>query len=283
MSRLYKRRARVTIASPRAGSFFGQDLNQLQIEDLKVTFDIEKTLRKEPNSASLVIYNLAERTRAALQKKPLQLRLEVGYETSVKQIFFGDLRYVQSIKGRTDWITRIELGDGERAYRYARVNRSFRKGSKISDAIRDVAAQLNLSLPESISDTELQSTFAAGVSLHGPAFNELVTLLKPYGYDASIQDGQLQILKNTATRAREVVLINESTGMLGTPEFGIPEKKNKKPVLTVRCLLNADIVPGGRILVKSNSINGIFKVLKVRFAGDTHGSDWFSEVEAVAV
>ncbi len=283
MARLYKRKAVVTISSPGAGSFFGPDFNQLQIEDLRVQFEITKSLKKEPNTGNIVITNLAERTRSNLQEKGLRIRLEAGYEAESKRLFSGDIRHVKSISEGSDWITTIELGDGERGYRHGRVNRTFRKGATVADAIRDVAAAMNLSLPASVSGPELQAQFAAGVSLFGPASSELTRLLAPYGFDWSIQDGQLQILATGATRAQEAILISQDTGMIGTPEFGSPEKRRKKPILMVRSLLNADIVPGGRILLQSSLINGLFKTLKASHAGDTHGGEWTTKIEATKV
>lgn len=283
MGRLFNRAVKVTISKPSGENFFGADANRIEISKLRVAFELEKTLRKQPNNGHVVITNLSEQTRGFLKEPGLRIRLEAGYEDETRQIFYGDIRFSQSLRKGTEWETRIDLGDGERAYRYARVNRSFKAGAKVSDALRDVAAQMGLTLPASVSDAELQTEFASGLSLYGPAQSELSKLLAPYGYDWSIQDGELLILKNGSTRAREIVLVSPLTGMIGSPEFAAPTKKKQKPVLTVRTLINADIVPGGRILVKSANISGVFKVLKCNHAGDTHEKDWFTLAEAKAI
>ena len=84
--RKYLRAARLTLVKPRpdpstgVGSFFGlEPTNALQIDDLRLTFDVKRSLGATPNSCTLTVTNLAERTRDELAVTPLVALLDVGY------------------------------------------------------------------------------------------------------------------------------------------------------------------------------------------------------------
>jgi hypothetical protein len=279
LARLFKREAAVTIAKPQ--TYTTQQLNAVVIKDLRVTFDIEKHIGKEPNTCEVRVYNLAERSRYLVQNKPLYIRLEAGYDGFRERLFSGDLVWAQSMRESVDWETRLLLGDGDRAFRFARVNRSYRSGITIRAALRDAASSMGFTLPPNIAaNPALDNQFVSGLALHGNAADEVTRLLKPLGLDWSIQDGRLQILDERQARPGEAIVISQDSGMIGVPEYGTPEKKSKPPVLTVKTLLRPGIIPGGLIKVEAAVIKGVFKVERVRHVGDTHGEDWFSEIEA---
>jgi len=283
MGRLFKRAAELTIASPVAGDYFRQSSNAVVIKDLRVVFKVSKKIGSKPNDANITVVNLAEKTRAAFQVRPLQVRLDVGYSGSLARIFSGDVRWVRSIHERVDWETTIEAGDGERAYKYARVSRSYKSNVSLRTALEDTAATMGLKLPKSVDDAkELAVKFANGVTLQGPSSEEMTRLLKSKQLQWSVQDGRLQILSKSGTRPDQAVVISADTGMIGVPELGEPDEKGKAPKMKVKALLDdqkAVIVPGGRVKLETKSLNGVFKVTSVDFIGDTRGHDWYCEVE----
>ena len=61
-ARLFKRKVKVTIAKPvKSGerfAYFATLPNAVEIEDLRVTFQIVKTLPSEPNTCQITIVNL---------------------------------------------------------------------------------------------------------------------------------------------------------------------------------------------------------------------------------
>lgn len=277
--RLFKRTASVTLARPT--DFFRTEPNAVVVSDLRVAFSIVKSLSEEPNTLDLTITNLSERTRAEIQKLPLHVRLEAGYDGSPKRIFVGDARFAESVREGVDWNTKIQVGDGERAYRHARVNRSFRAGARGIDVVNEVARAMGAKVPTIARQAaELLSQYAAGVSLQGLASRELTRVLAPRGMSFSIQDGTLQILRGSDARAEEALVISQDAGMVGSPEYGSPPEEGKSPLLHVKTLLYPEIVPGSRVRVESVSIKGVFRVEKVAHEGDTHGEEWTTTVEA---
>ena len=255
--------------------------NALVVRDLRCSFKVEKNLGKEPNTATVSVFNLNAESRAMVQKAPLYVRIDAGYDGNVERLFVGELRWGQSIKQPARWETSLDLADGERSFRFGRVNRSFLGGVSALDAVREAAKGMGLTPQISPANLLLlRRQYPGGLSMHGPAHQELTRALTPFGLTWSIQDGELQIQSSEETRVDMAVVISEATGMLGSPEFAVPENPKKSPTLHVRCQLKPALRPGGRVMVDSRSIKGLFKVIRVVHVGDTFGGPWESQVEA---
>lgn len=304
MSRLYKRQVALTVTEPAIRTYSAPTL-QLEgfvpqvtrtvlsttdaatiIRDLRVTASIEKHLGAEPNTCTIKVYNLAETTRARFQRKPTGVRLDAGYDTELGQLFTGDLRWCTSTLEGVDWITSMQIADGDRAHRFARCSRSFAPGVSAATAVADVVKSMGLQLPAGVS-TSLQGQYASGVSVHGNSARELTRLLRATGLSWSIQDGRLQILASADVRRDPPIEVSQGTGLIGTVEYGAPVEagagRGKAPILSFKMLLYPGLTPGGQVRVKSRSVNGLFRVERVTHSIDTHGADWFSSVEAKQV
>lgn len=284
-ARLFKRGVKISAyrSSIEAGTWFQPLPNGIEITDLRIEFEIEKSLDKQPNKGDVKITNCAPTTRAFLEKRPLIVRVDAGYDGDVGHLFTGDLRWGASKLSNVNWETRLQLADGDRAYRYAAVNRSYKKGTTVLTALRECASAMSLVLPSNLEVTpDLQRQFATGISIQGPARDELTRLLAPFGYTWSIQDGKIQILKDADPRPGVALLISKDTGLIGTPEYAAPENIKKPPTLTIRHLLYRSVTPGGLVRVKSKGTDGVFKVQRVKHHGDTHGDEWTTEIEARA-
>jgi len=290
MARLFKRACKVTIyRTAEPGSFiasnpqfFVQQPNAIEVSELRVQFKIEKSLESSPNACEVTITNANPATRAFLEKKPLVVRLDAGYDDNSRHVFTGDLRYGQSQLDGTDWNTTLQLGDGDRAYRNARVSRSYRKGTSVITALKEVATSLGLQLSGDVAASpDLQVQFASGHSLQGPARDELTRLLAPFGYHWSIETGRLQILKDQAVAPGTAFLISQDTGMIGSPDYATPERNGKPPQLKVKTLLYPELFAGAPINVNSRDVEGVFRINKLIHSGDTHDSDWTTEIEAI--
>ena len=303
-TRQYKTGARITVYRPNGDAFFetaGQDAIVIDCgwsgvdtrTGFRCAFTIEKSLGKNPNKCDLTISNLAPATRAAIARNPTSVVLAAGYDGVFKRVFYGDVRWCDSLHEDATWNTTVLLGDGDRAFRHGRVNRSYRAGARVSDAIKDAAAAMGLTPPAEISASEdLATQFAAGDTIVGPARDELTRLLAPYGYTWSIQDGRLVVLREDQVRPGEAWPVDISNGLKGSPEVSPPErltrksgkasKKDKGSQLTVRTTLYPEISPGGTIRLRSERISGDFRVEAVRHSGDTEGDEWTTEIQCRA-
>lgn len=284
MSVLFGRELEVLAYRSKVDTYFGTPLpNAIVIRDMRVQFTIEKSAGSEPNKADIVISNLRSDTSEQLCRKPLVVQISAGYDKVARHLFTGDLRDGRPIKEGTEINTQLQLGDGDRAYRFARVNRSYKEGTTVITALKDAAKSMGLRIPASLElSRELREQFQTGVSLYGSARDELTRLLAPYGYRWSMQNGQLRITRDDDVRQGEAWLIQEGDkgGMIDSPKLTAPSKAGESPKLTVSALLFPEITPGGWVKVVSQKVNGIFRVEKVTHTGDTHGPEWTTTVEA---
>lgn len=284
---LFNRVVKLTIAPPLPGNFRGaKTQSAMVVQDLRVRFKITKTLRKEPNTSKIEVYNLNETSRGQLQGKGARVWLEAGYSNKLAQAFVGDVRYIDHHKDNADWISKFELGDGERAFVHGRVNKSFKAGTTKADILKALAQQSGWDLGN-ISDfyASLGQKYLSGYVAWGRANQEIDRLLRSQGLTFSVQDGAIQILPLAGYTPQAAVLIDEAHGMVGSPEAGSAPTKGKARILKVKCLMDSDKIklrPGNRISLQSQAHKGVYVIQKIELDGDTHSDPWYCELEVKA-
>lgn len=241
-------------------------------EDLRVSFSVEKTATATPNTLRLDITNLSADSRAYASKKGLAVRVEAGYEeTGSKLLFTGSLEQVTHAQQGTDWVSTIESADGVQAYRSTVLAETLGPGSSERQVIEAAAKKLGVTLGElkGLSDEK----FAQGRTLTGPARVELDALCRSRRLRWSIQDGVLQILPVASALNLEAVLLSPATGLVGTPE------RTEQGVKLVS-LLQGGVNPGRLLKVEAKTLPGLYIARTVKHHGDSHGQDWYTEIEA---
>lgn len=285
MAKLFRRRCRLVVAAPLASDYKTTAAQTVDItsgnDGLRVQFKIEKTLDKSPNTSEIKVTNLSDTSRASFSDKGARVVLLAGYEDTIAQVFFGDARTIDHARDERDWVTTIRCGDGERGYQFARVNASFAGGSKLFDVIGVAAQKIGVdfgSVTQKLGNDPTE--FVNGYVMSGRASKELDRVLIAAGYEWSIQDGRLQVLKPGEANTERVVVLGPETGLIGSPAIGSAEKKAGAPVLKFKALLSPDLRPGCRVEFTSARHQGMHRVTKVTHTGDTRGDDWYTEGEA---
>ncbi len=281
----------------------------VEINSLRIVFDVSKDDTKNPNRSTLKIYNLAPQTREALEKTDVRCIFKAGYgeEDGPIEIYQGDVAYVFSRYDRADVVTTVELGEGAKAIRDVMVSLSYNTGVTSNKILNDLAGKLKMAItmPLDIPSRSWQN----GLSYHGAARQALDKVCAATGLSWSVQGGALQIIKAGGNTNRTVVDLAADSGLLGSPERvrkgsqevrldeDDPKKaeaalkaKSRQIVTTtqeedgwrVRSLLLPSLLPGDRVKLSSRTIQGVFTIRDLRHAGDTHGGDWFTELKVVA-
>lgn len=251
---------------------------------LRVAFDIHRTLKNEPNKAEIKVWNLAEETRAFLEvDDEIPVQIEAGY-ASTSLLFLGNLKTASSESDGVDTITTVSSGDGEKALRKARVSISFPRGTPIKSVIDQLAAVFDLT-PGNLATLLYTfqgggSSFINGGAFHGSAAWELTRLLRSCGKEWSVQNGEIQILDRDKTLLGEAVLLSTATGLVGSPSIKT-DAKTKKKYLNATMLLASEVAPGRLLVMQSKHISGTFRIETCNYIGDTHGSDWIINLEAL--
>lgn len=292
---LFDRRCRLTIANPIPGSFKdAQTFDVVEIDGgraeagrvgMRVKFKIDKTDKKEPNTSEVIVTNLSKARRASLQKNGVKVLLEAGYAgTGFARYFVGDVRTTDHIKNGADMDTTMKLGDGERAWKFARVSESFSPKTLIKDAAKKIGTALGLGLGNLEAKlADLTDTFEAGWVAHGSAATALDQIIVDMlGKTWSIQDGVIQVLDPYEVANLPIPELTPETGLIGSPEMGSPPSKGKPALLTVKGLL-FPIKPGGKLKLRSERYDGFVRAHKVSFEGDTGGGDWYTTVEGTII
>lgn len=254
----------------------------LEVRDftgLRVNFTVEKTSESNPNTAKISIFNLNESSRGFCEKKGQALILEVGYaplnQNVTKEIIFqGDTGKVSSERQGPDWVTTFEVGDGEKNLTNKNFNKVFQKSASLRTMIDEVVGSLGFAKGpiDGIDD----KTFNSPVVLSGGSKELLDQLTREAGAEWSIQNGALQILKATKGSKEEVVVISKETGLLGVPV-------KREEGIEVTCLIQPKLYPGRRIQIISSTFNGVYRIRKANFDGDTREGDWKAKLECLEI
>ena len=295
MSEFYNRDFSLTIGSQTMNMQLVDEFQQAVAEPiLKVDFNVEKSLDKDPNVANVTIYNLNLDNRATLQegseiaeklrkgKKVYDwpIVIEAGYVGFKEVLFKGNITFVNSVRETVNWVTYIEAGDAEKKTRSKRLNKSFAKGTTVFSVIDQVAEVLGVgkgNLQERLGSGVFRKgygVFKQGFVASGRVVNILDGLLASAGYTWSIQDGELQILAPADTVLEEVIVLTKDSGLIGSPE------KGEKGRIVAKSLLQGRLNPGRRVIIESEMIDGTYKIERVNHYGDVEENDWYSEFEA---
>lgn len=248
--------------------------------DLRVAFKVEKTGDASPNKLDLSISNLSAASRAFIAKKQI-VRLEAGYESpGPKLLFTGSIELVDSRHEGADWVTRIESGDGVRAYRGTYLTESFGPKTTEEAVIQAIAGKMGVTLgqlklhpkPKKGVKTP-KHLFNHGRALTGPARAALDTLCRSRGLRWSIQDGVLQVLPYREALDTTAVVVSPSTGLIGSPQA-------TETGLKLNMLLLGGVNPGRVLQLDTRAFKGLYIAEKVEHQGDSHGGDWYTTIEA---
>lgn len=268
--------------------FINIDIGEVGVENLRVDFNIEKNLSKNPNSCDITIYNLSEETRNYIDGLAPKLdsdigipvRISVGYkDQDIGNIFLGDLRSVLNVFEPPNWQTIITSGDGEKASQIARVNKVYGPNTPISTVLRELVkvlrSHLGATAPNAINDIALNriineiklqgggKLFPTGYVLSGSAKKIMTDFCDSCGLEWSIQDGQVQILDKRKAIQDTAIPVNENTGMIGSPQVDVEGN------IKVDCLLKNEYKCGRLINVKSRLAEGFYKITKLNYTGST--------------
>lgn len=263
-------------------------VDTLQLDGLRVVFGVTKSLKSEPNTCSVTVYNLSPDHRAQLEElKPkkgatrgIPVKIEAGYKAGTSLIWLGDLRTVDSVRDGADWITQLSSGDGEKGIQNGRIAVSYGPKTDSTIALRAIVRSLGVdegNIGKVVAELKLRGKgelFASGKVLAGPAARMMDDFCRSADLEWSVQDGAVQLLDRGKALAAKAILLTPDSGMVGSPTV------NQDGVLSARMLMAPDVRPGRLLVVKSARITGNYRIETAKWSGDTEGGDWFIDLEA---
>ena len=258
MTRLFDRRYKLTVDGV------------IEVEDLDIGFAVSKSIKKHPNKAEIVVYNLSPDTRGKIDGKrdrlgkltnPVKCELEAGYADGMSLIFAGELHTVFTERQGPDIVTHFASADGLAATRQGSASFSVKKGTGVADVLKKLGRELfktgtaklgNLDqIAGSASITGMGSTFPEGTVVDGPAYDELERIADSCGFELSIQNGALQFKRKGQPLDEEAIELSPTSGLIGSPTVEAQQDPGKtKPsekFMLAQCLLIPGIFPGRKV------------------------------------
>jgi hypothetical protein len=259
-----------------------------QFGNLRISFEVIKDLGSNANTGKVKIYNLNDNSIGLIEEDNQSLILEVGYNglpvvdkttgkvktIPTKEIVLtGDIQHVETVRVGADRITVIEVGDGEKATTEKTLDKSFPAGVTKKQLVDELVGSLDLvkGAIEEVSDR----VFNKGYSATGKSKDQLDTILKSEGLEMSVQDGEVQIIKEGGSTSEPAVFLSPRNGLLSTPI-----RKKGDDGMSFKSLLNPLLRPGRKVEVESSAVNGVFVVQKCTYLGDTNEGDFVCNGEA---
>lgn len=274
----------------------------LDLSALRIKFTIKKTNAESPNAAQIEVFNLSAETSLRIQKEFTDVILQAGYEDNFGVIFRGTAK--QILRGRdengVDSYLDIAASDGDGAYNFAVVNTTLAAGAsqlqQVQAAVGPMAARgVTLGYTPALGGQVLPR----GAVLFGNSREYLRGAAQATGTAWSIQDGRVQFVPTTGLLPGQAVELTSASGLVGTPE-------QTNDGIKIKCLINPQIKPGGVVSIRDSEVkaakaakffkgdedarkpvaidlNGLYKVLRIDYSGDTRANDWYMVLVCVGI
>lgn len=268
-------------------------------EKFRITFDIKKDTTSFANQAAISIFNLndedREKIKNAVQKNNelekkgqpvLPLLLYAGYSENIgyELMFNGNMTAVIDKYNGTEIETQISSGDGAVPLKNTFINLSFAAGVDVNSIVKQLSDELKMDISTASDYLTQNIEFANGYSFTGKAKNCMDKVIKDAGLTWHIEKGQIVIIPENKHTKDEIILLDKTSGLIGSPEKVIDSGTNfinpgDYDGWNVKSLLRPEINPGRRIKVEGRLANAVMTVQTIEHKGDSWSGDWFTNIE----
>ncbi len=232
----------------------------LAIDKLRIGIDIEQQAKEL--TGKVLIYNMAPSTESHIENEGERVRITAGYRGLEAVLFDGVIHRVQRKREQMRRVCRIDLTSfaaGANVLGGIAV-RSYAGNESVARMVRDLAADVGLG----VGPLDAIPTGAAvpNFAWAGSATQALDSLLGRFGLTWYEDAGTLRV--NAPGRPQldlDNVVISPKTGMIGIPERTDEGAK-------VKTLLNPRHKIGSTVVLESETLSGIWKVVSYHHKGD---------------
>lgn len=269
---------------------FDNFIETIKIKNLRIAFQIQKTLSYSVNTASIQVWNLSKQTRAKIKDYGDQITISAGYseDTGAQLLFIGDTTKVAHLFEQPEIISSFNCGDGERVLN--QIIREFSFDGEISarTVIRNIAQQSGLEIGF-FAETE-DKVYYQGYQFAGMVKDALNNVANFLGLIVSVQNNKIYLTLKERPNNKQQIIITQSNGMIGVPQRYTYNRLDRwiggvRQGYKVKTLLRPEILPSDKVRLVSRKIDldEEFYVDSVTHIGDTWGSPWESEFELVGI
>lgn len=277
---------------------------------LRVMFEVERSIDTEPNSARVTVVNLGEQSRnnaagvvrrrvdfsnefafidgrliegAALGGGVVELvetsagfgymRLEAGYDGVASTIFEGGTTRLESRHEGTEWLTEVTAGDGETSLTTAVANKSFPDGTPALAIVAYLVRTMGLT-PAGLATPppELAAAVSSGAVCIGRARDCLDALLTGLRVTWWVDSGEFWAVGESGVLPVPPLPVVLALERPRTLEGGVVE---------VRLPLTPAARPGIPAALALPTLQGAYRVNRVTHRGDNRGGRYDTTLELV--
>lgn len=267
------------------------DGTAFDVSEVRCSFEIPKTQLGIPQQAIITLYNLSPETENSIIQNGQQVVVEAGYNGSFYgKIFSGNIiQPVRSKENGTDYKLTLVALDSNRFTTYGLVGVTLNSNLSMRDAISNIASRANYPIETgSIADTRI--TYPRGKVMFGKPSDYLTQMAKTMNATYYTEDGKVNIVQAKQLESGEIFDLGPQTGLIGTPKqnnTGIEFSCLLNPLITLNSLVRIDNKKIDQYqysqgtAIRSLDSQGIYRVITVKYSGDTRGNNWKCECGAI--
>lgn len=267
------------------------DGTAFDVSEVRCSFEIPKTQLGTPQQAIITLYNLSPETENSIIQNGQQVVVEAGYNGSFYgKIFSGNIiQPVRSKENGTDYKLTLVALDSNRFTTYGLVGVTLNSNLSMRDAISNIVSRANYPIETgSIADTRI--TYPRGKVMFGKPSDYLTQMAKTMNSTYYTEDGKVNIVQAKQLESGEVFDLGPQTGLIGTPkqnDTGIEFSCLLNPLITLNSLVRIDNKKIDQYqysqgtAIRSLDSQGIYRVITVKYSGDTRGNNWKCECGAI--
>jgi len=271
---------------------------------------LESVNKKSLGKLSISINGLKPSTRLQLVKAEdeqiyIPVRLEVGYDGKMRQVFQGSVKSGAVKREGAIHIVSLECEDGGHDYINAFTSRTVRGKEQVVDSVMQ-----DMPNTKKGAVTKQQALIRPKVLVGSSS--KIISDMLAQDEEFFIKDERLHILKSHEVTSGNIPVVNARSGLLNTPQATKISaqdeggKKAKKPTnepdtdpavkkdtdsstliksskgqIVFDTKLNPMLMIGGLCAIESvtnPALNGVYKIYQIETSGQTNGNAWYQKV-----
>ena len=247
---------------------------------LDVEFDVPFDDDTEANEATIVVYNLTQNTTKQIKKNAV-ITITAGYTGDTGMIFSGRVVEIRTKWDGSDRKTTIYAIDRQDMEERDVEEIAYKAGTKASYILKDLVNKLKL--PVAVFKVRRDHKYKDKVNITGGLMDNIRRLAGVCGVSAYIHKGKVYVrpLKDGDDIS---FTVNESTGLIGTPEEFDETETNEDYEdavhgYNVKMLLQHRVATAAIINLNSREANGRFRVRSGRHI--CNESEFVTEMEVI--
>lgn len=273
------------------------------VENLRVSFQVDKDDGEHANRGMIRIYNLNTSSRSALARAfpvetPLiepviKCYLFVGYGDRLVQLIGGEVLSATNQRVGPDWITDIEVFTGLLAATVSSIQVSYDGKTSAKKVIDDLLAPIGVDIRYTQeAQAAIEGKAVTDYATSGLSIYETNNFLSRYDLGFVIEeDGIGLVYKKHAARESGRNQNAENTfkqenGLIGTPKVtrsGVEFQALLRPTVRIMQRIYVESQTISQTLQNESRIANEYYVTGIKHTGDTRSDDWFTEITGAYV